>query len=74
MFTGFALQQAMEVELDYGGMVLQEHTHSRNFALQCKNVSMSIFSGLRLALFLEAMLPAAEKRRSDGVEVPGMHK
>ena len=46
----------------------------RNFALQCKNVSMSPCSWLRLALFLEATLPAAENSRSDGVEVPGMHK
>ena len=31
-------------------------------------------SGVRLALFLEAMFPAAEKSCSEGVEVAGMHK
>ena len=35
---------------------------------------MSTCSGLRLALFLETMFPAAEKRRSEGVDVAGTHK
>lgn len=35
---------------------------------------MSPCLGVRLALFFEAIFPAAEKRRSDGVEVAGMHK
>ena len=36
----------------------------KNFALQCKKVNMSKCSGLRLALFLEDMFPAAENSRS----------
>lgn len=31
-------------------------------------------SGVRLALFFEAMFPAAEKKRSEGVEAVGIHK
>ncbi|KAJ3594484.1 hypothetical protein NHX12_003791 [Muraenolepis orangiensis] len=39
-----------------------------------RNVSILTCSGVRLALFFEAIFPAAEKRRSEGVEVAGIHK
>lgn len=45
----------------------------RSTWLQCRKVSISTCSGLRLALFFEAMLPAAENKRSDGVDVAGIH-
>lgn len=55
-------------------MTSGEHTFHTRFKLQCKNVSILTCSGVRLALFLEAMFPAAEKSRSEGVDVAGMHK
>ena len=55
-------------------MTSGEHTIHTRFKLQCKNVSILTCSGVRLALFLEALFPAAEKSRSEGVDVAGMHK
>lgn len=39
-----------------------------------RNVSMSTCSLVRLALFLVTMFPAAENRRSEGVDVAGAAK
>ncbi len=49
------------------------HWNQRS-VLWCKNVNISTCSGARLALFLETMFPAEEKRRSEGVDVAGTHK
>ena len=56
-------------------MSLAVYTQVFKEACDCSEgiVSISTCSGLRLAPFFEAMLPAAEKRRSDGVDVAGIH-
>lgn len=51
-----------------------QHTLGAHHWFLFKKISMLTYSGVSLVRILLTVRPAAENTRSDGTDVPGMHK